>query len=166
VAKALGIAWKLCQVVRISLPLSPGDCVDLYWCVWTLDGFPWGKCAPLQLENWALVIPSSESTGKCLKLIAPAYCELGQKGFPRSDLMIARESQMCPSQVSHSQCPENAPLMIPPSESDEKPGKICVWPASQLDRRGISELSINGTSRSTKPPQKLRPLPEQVRPCC
>ena len=113
---------------------------------------PLGKCAPLLLENCALVILLSESAEMCLKLIALAYCEMGRKGFPRSYLMIAREPQIYPPQVLHSQCPENASLMIPLSESDEKPGKRCVWPASQMGQRGISELSLNGTSQSTNPP--------------
>jgi hypothetical protein len=134
-------------------------CLDLGW-------IPLGECTPLLLENCALVIPPSESTDMCLKLIALAYCEVGRKGFHGSDLMIAREPRMCPHQVLHSQCLENAPKMIPPSESDEKPGKRCAWPSSQLGQSGIYEISLNGTSRSTKPPQKLHPLPEQMRPCC
>jgi aminopeptidase-like protein len=73
---------------------------------------------------------------------------------------------MCPLQVSHSQCLKNVPMMIPSLESNEKPGKICVWPDSQMGRRGIYELLLNGTSQSTKNPQNLCPLPEQVRPYC
>ena len=112
------------------------------------------------------MIPLSEFVDVCIKLIALAHCEMGRKDFHGSDLMIAREPQMCPPQVPHSQCPENTSLMIPLSESDKRPRKRCVWLASQMGRRGIYELSLNGTSRSTKPPQKLRPLLEQVRPCC
>ena len=125
-------------------------CLDL-GCI------PLGECAPLALENCALVIPPSELAERCLKMIALAYCEMGWKGFPGSDLMIAREPRMCPPQVSHSLYSKNAPLMIPPSESDEKQGKRCIWPASQMGRRGISELSLDGTSQSTEPPQKLCP---------
>jgi hypothetical protein len=47
---------------------------------------------------------------------------------------------------------ENAPQMIPPSESDEEPGKRCALPSSQLGRRGISELSLDGTNRFPEPP--------------
>jgi hypothetical protein len=118
------------------------------------------ECTPLSLENCTLVIPLSESTEMCLKMIASAYCEMGRKGFPGSDLMIAREPRMCHPKVSHSQCLENAPKMIPPSESDEEPGKRCALPSSQLCQRGISKLSLDGTSRSTEPPQKLCPHPE------
>jgi hypothetical protein len=83
----------------------------------------------------------------CLKLIALAYCEMGRKDFPGSDLMIAREPQMCPPQVSQPQRLENAPQMISPSESDEKLGKRCALPSSQLGRKGISGFSLDGTSR-------------------
>jgi hypothetical protein len=121
---------------------------------------PLGECTPLSLENCALVIPPSKSVEMCLKMIALAYCEMGRKGFPGSDLMISQEPRMCPPKVSHSQCLENAPQMIPPSEYDEELGKRCALPSSQLGHRGISELSLDGTSRSTEPPQKLRPHPE------
>jgi hypothetical protein len=140
------MAWKLSQMVCPALALSAGDrpaplqvCLDPGW-------IPLGECAPLSLENCALVIPRSKSVEMCLKMIASAYCEMGQKGFPGSDLMIAREPRMCPPKVSHSQCLENAPQMIPLSESDEEPGKRCALPSSQLRRRGISELSLDGTS--------------------
>jgi hypothetical protein len=83
----------------------------LCWCVWTPDGSPLGECAPLLLENCALVIPPSESVEMCLKLIALVFCEMGRKGFPGSAPMIAREPRMFPPQVSHSQCLENAPQM-------------------------------------------------------
>jgi hypothetical protein len=52
---------------------------------------------------------------------------------------------------------ESAPQMIPPSESDEEPGERCALSSSQLGQRGISELSLDGTSRSTEPPQELCP---------
>jgi hypothetical protein len=160
VAIPLGNAWKQSQTMSPGLPHNPGDCPNLNWCIWSPDGSPWGKCAPSALKNRALVIPSSELTNVCLKLIALAYCEMRRKGFPGSDLMIAREPRMCPPKVSHSQCLENAPKMIPQSESDEEPGKRCTFPSSQLGRRGISELSLDGTSQSTEPPQKLHPHPE------
>ena len=86
-AKALRMAWKLSQMVR---PLYLSVLVanrPLCWCVW----IPLGECAPLPLENCALVIPPSESAEMCLKMIALVYCEMGQKGFPRSDLMITQE---------------------------------------------------------------------------
>jgi hypothetical protein len=108
--------------------------------------------------------PSDSTVGincdVCLKRIAQVYYEMGRKDFPGSELMIAREPCMCPPQVSHSQCLESAPQMIPPSESDEELGKRCALPSSQLGRTGIYELSLKGTSRSTEPPQKLRPHPE------
>jgi len=114
---------------------------------------------PLLLEKYTLVIPPLKSTAVYLKLIALAYCEMGRKDFPGSDLMIAREPQMCPPQVSHSQCSESAARMIPPSESDEELGKRCALPSSQLGRRGISELCLDGTNRFPEPPQELRPHP-------
>jgi hypothetical protein len=121
---------------------------------------PLGECTPILLENYALVIPPLKSADVCLKLIAQVYCEMGQKDFPGSELMIAREPQMCPPQVSHSQCLESVPQMIPPLESDKEPGKICALPSSQLGRRGISELSMKVVSRSIEPPQKLHPHPK------
>jgi hypothetical protein len=88
----------------------------------------------------------------CLKMIALVYCEMGRQDFPGSELMIAGEPRMCPPQVPHSQCSESAPQMIPPSKSDEELGKRCALPSSQLGWRGIFELSLKGTSRSTEPP--------------
>jgi hypothetical protein len=79
-------------------------CLDPGW-------IPLGECTPLPLENCALVIPLSESDDMCLKMIALAYCEIGQKGFSVSDLMIAWEPRMCLPKVSHSQYPKNAPQM-------------------------------------------------------
>jgi hypothetical protein len=147
---------KQCALLCLSL----GDYLNLNWCIWSPDGSPWGKRAPSALENCALVIPPSKSADVCLKLIAQVYCEMGRKDFPGSELMIAREPRMCPPQVSHSQCPESAPQMIPSSKFDEEPGKRCALPSSQLGRKGISELSLKGTSRSTDPPQKWHPHPE------
>jgi hypothetical protein len=43
----------------------------------------------------------------------------------------------------------NAPKMISPSESDEKPGNRCVLPSSQLGRKGITGFSLTGTSRTS-----------------
>jgi hypothetical protein len=54
---------------------------------------------------------------------------------------------------------ENALQMIPLSESDEELGERCALPSSQLGQRGISELSLDGTSRSIEPPQELHPHP-------
>jgi hypothetical protein len=109
---------------------------------------PLGEMHPLcYLENCSLVIPLSESADMCLKLIALAYCEMGQKDFPGSDLMIAQEPQMCPPQVPQPQRLENAPEMISLSEFDEKPGKGCAFPSSQLGRKGVSGFSLDGTSR-------------------
>jgi hypothetical protein len=127
-------------------------------CVWTLDGSPLGECTPSSLENCTLVIPLSESTEKYLKMIALTYWEMGRKGFPESDLMLAQEPRMCAKSVALPNL-ENAPQMIPSSESDEESGKRCTLPSSQLGWRGISELSLDGTSQSTKPPQKLHPHP-------
>ena len=62
-------------------------------------------------SSMALVIPPLESTEMCLKMIALAYCEMGWKGFPGSDPMIAREPRMCPPKVPHSQFLENVPQM-------------------------------------------------------
>jgi hypothetical protein len=42
---------------------------------------------------------------------------------------------------------ENASQLIPPSESDEEPGKRCALPSSQMGRREISEFSLDGISR-------------------
>jgi hypothetical protein len=147
VARPLKSAWKLSQTVRPAVSLSPSDCLVLCWYVWTLDGSPWGNAPPLLLENYALVIPPSESTDMCLKLIAPACCEMGRKDFLGSDLMIAREPQMCPPQVLQPQRLENAPRMVSPLESVEKPGKRCALPFSQLDRKGISRFSLDGINR-------------------
>jgi hypothetical protein len=103
---------------------------------------------------------SIESTDKGLKLSALGSFEMGQKDFPGSDLMISRESQMCPPQLSHPQWLSNAPKMISPSESDEKLGNRCTLPSSQLGQKGIPGFSLDGTSRLTKSPQKLCPHPE------
>jgi hypothetical protein len=111
-AISLGSSWKLSQIVHLVVLLYPGDgpaplllCMDPRW-------IPLGECTPLLLENCTLVIPPSESVEMCLKKISLSYCEMGRKGFPECDLMIAREPRMCRPQVSHSQCPENASQMI------------------------------------------------------
>jgi hypothetical protein len=85
---------------------------------------------------------------------------MGRKDFPGSNLMITRESQMCPPQLPHPQRLENVSQMISLSEFDEKSGNRCALPYSQLGRKGIHGFSLDGTSRLTKPPQKLRPHPE------
>jgi hypothetical protein len=69
---------------------------------------PW-ECAPLSLEKCILVIPSSESDEMYLKMIALVYWEMGWKGFPESDMMLAREPQMCPPKVLHFQIWEMHP---------------------------------------------------------
>ena len=109
VAIPLENAWKLCQIMRPALPHSPSDFPDINWCIWSPDGSPWGKCTPSTLENYAIVIPPSESDDVCLKLIAQVYCEMGRNDFPRFELMITREPRMCPPQVSHSHCLESVP---------------------------------------------------------
>jgi hypothetical protein len=76
---------------------------------------PPGGMHPYTTQKCSLVIPPSELAEICLKLISIAYCEMGQKGFPGSNLMIAQEPRMCPPKVSHSQCLKNASLMISPS---------------------------------------------------
>jgi hypothetical protein len=91
VAIPLENVWKLAPTMRPALSHNPGDCPDLNWCIWSLDGSPQGKCAPSALENCALVIPPSKSADVCLKLIAQVYCEMGRKDFPGSELMIAWE---------------------------------------------------------------------------
>jgi hypothetical protein len=93
------------------------------------------------------VIPLSEFVDVCIKLIALAHCEMGRKDFHGSDLMIARESQMCPPQVPQHQVLENVPQMISSSESDEKPRKRCAFPSSQLDQKGIFGFSLDWKSR-------------------
>jgi hypothetical protein len=109
VAIPLGNAWKLSQTMRPALPHSPGNCPNLNWCIWSLDGSSFGKCGLFALENCALVISPSESTDVCLKLIAQVYYEMGRKDLLGSELMIAWEPRMCPPQVSHSQSPKSAP---------------------------------------------------------
>jgi hypothetical protein len=106
-----------------------------------------GNVTPLLLKICALVIPQSKSAGMCLKLIALAYYEMGRKYFPRSDLMITREPQLCPPQVFQPQWLETVPHMISLSESGEKLGKRCAFPSSQMGRKGIYGFFMYGTSR-------------------
>jgi hypothetical protein len=113
---------------------------------------PPGEMCSFAAGNCALVIPPLESADKGLKLSALGYYETGQKDFLGSDMMIPREPQMCPFQLSHPQRLENAPQMISPSEFDEKLGNRCALPSSQLGQKGISGFSLDGTSRLTKPP--------------
>jgi hypothetical protein len=128
-------------LVTDSLTIDPLlICLDPGW-------IPLGKCAPTAAGNCALEIPPSESADKGLKLSALGSSEMGRKDFPGSDLMISREPQMCPPQLSHPHWLNNAPKMISPSESDEKPGNRCVLPSSQLGRKGITGFSLTGTSR-------------------
>jgi hypothetical protein len=111
-------------------------CLDLGW-------IPLGKCAPSLAGNCTLVIPLSESPDKGLKLSTLGYWEMGQKDLPGYDLMITREPQMCPPQLSHPQWMENVPQMISLSESDEKPRNRCTFPSSQLGWKGIYGLSLD-----------------------
>jgi hypothetical protein len=108
VATHLGSYRKLSQ---ISYGLSIGDCnptiIPLLMC---LD--PDGSSSPTVAGNCALVIPPSKSTDKGLKMSALGSFEMCQKDFPGSDLMMARESQMCPPQLSHLQWLRNVPKMI------------------------------------------------------
>jgi hypothetical protein len=128
-------------------------CLDPGW-------IPLGKWAPSAAGNCALVIPPSKSVDKGLKLSTLGSYEMGRKDFLGSDLMIVRESQMCPPQLSHPQWLRNVSKMISSSESDEKLANRSTFPSSQLGRRGIPRFSLDGTSRFTKPPQKLCPHPE------
>jgi hypothetical protein len=57
---------------------------------------------------------------------------------------VPAKSVACPSL-------ENASQLIPPSESDEEPGKRCALPSSQMGRREISEFSLDGISRLKNP---------------
>jgi len=113
---------------------------------------PPGEMCPSAAGNCALVIPPSKSDDKGLKLSALCYWEMGRKDFSGFDMMITRESQKCPPQLSHPQGLENVPQMVSPSESDEKPSIRCALPSSQLGRKGISRFTQDGTSRLTKPP--------------
>jgi hypothetical protein len=99
----LRMAYKLSQMMCLSLFLSIGICrtpllmnLDLRW-------IPLGECTPLLLEKYVLVIPPSESDEICLKMIAFVYWEMGRKGFTESSLMLALEPQMCLPKVSHVQ---------------------------------------------------------------
>jgi hypothetical protein len=66
---------------------------------------------------------------------------------------------MCPPKVSALPSMENASQVILSSKSDEEPGKRCALPSSQLGRRGIFELSLDGTNRFSEHPQELCPHP-------
>jgi hypothetical protein len=128
-SKIPGNCPKQCALLCLIVPVNFQTLTSVYgpW----MDP-PGGNAPPLLLENCALVIPLSKLIDMCLKLISQAYCEMCRKDFLGYDLTIAREPQMCPPQVLHSQCLESTPQMIPSSESDEEPGKICAFPSSQL----------------------------------
>jgi hypothetical protein len=156
----LGNYLKQCAMTSCTLSVADQLKIDPLTICMDPRWIPLGKCAPTAARNCALVILLSKSSDKGLKLSALGSSEMGRKDFPGSDLMISRESQMCPPQLSHPQWLSNAPKMISPLKSDGKPGNRCALPSSQLGRKGISGFSLDGTSRLTKPPQKLRPHPE------
>jgi hypothetical protein len=52
----------------------------------------------------------------------------------------------------------NESQLIPPSESDEEPGKICALLSSQMGRREISEFPIEGVSRPKTPSEVVPSL--------
>jgi hypothetical protein len=110
--------------------------------------------------NCALEIPLSEYGYNSLKLNTLGSSVMGWKGFPGSNLVISQEPSMYHPQLSHPHWLTDAPKMISPQESDEKPVNRCSLPSSQLGRKGIIGFSLAGTSRISKSPQKLRPHPE------
>jgi hypothetical protein len=59
-----------------------------------LDLNPWGVCTPLGTLDVPQMIPPIESTAMGLKMIISPNLELGQKGFPRSALMLRLQPQM------------------------------------------------------------------------
>ena len=78
-------------MVFLPLALSSGDlsapllvCLDPGW-------IPLGECTPPPLENYALVIPPSESDKMCLKMTTLVYWEMGRKGFPEYGMMLSLE---------------------------------------------------------------------------
>jgi hypothetical protein len=128
-------------MVTDSLTIDPLlMCLDPIW-------IPLGKCTPNVVGKCALVICLSKSVNKGLKLSALGSSKMGRKDFPRSNLMIYRESEMHPPQLLHPQWLRNAPKIISPSEFDEKPGNRSGIPSSQLGQRGIIGFSMIGTSR-------------------
>jgi hypothetical protein len=147
-----GNCLKQCALTSCTLSVADQLKIDPLTICTDSEWIPLGKCA--------LVIPPSESTDKGLKLSTQGSSEMGRKDFPGYDLMISRESQMCPSQLPHPQWLSNVPKMISLSESNGKPGNRCASPSSQLGRKGIPGFSLAGTSRLTKSPQKLCPHPE------
>jgi hypothetical protein len=99
----LGMAWKLSQMMCPALVLSTGICQTPLLMNLDHGWIPLGECAPLLLAKCILVIPLLESDEICLKITALDYWEMGRKGFPESDLMLALEPQMCPPKVPHVQ---------------------------------------------------------------
>jgi hypothetical protein len=61
---------------------------------YALDLDPWGVGAPPGSLNAPQMIPPTESAAIGLKTIASPNAELGQKGFPRSALMLRLQPQM------------------------------------------------------------------------
>ena len=53
-----------------------------------LDLDPWGVCAPLGTLDAPQMIPPTEFAAIGLKTIVSPNVELGQKGFPKSSLML------------------------------------------------------------------------------
>jgi hypothetical protein len=99
----LGMAQKLSQMMCPGLVLSTGICQTPLLMTLNPGWIPLGECAPLLLEKCVLVIPPLESDEISLKMTALVYWEMGQKGFPKSGLMLALEPQICLPKVSHFQ---------------------------------------------------------------
>jgi hypothetical protein len=57
----LRMAWKLSQMMRLALVLSPGNCRTPLLMGLDLGWIPLGECTPLSLAKCALVIPPLES---------------------------------------------------------------------------------------------------------
>jgi hypothetical protein len=94
---------KQCTLTSCTLLVADQQKIDPL-TIYTDPGWtPPGKCTPTVVGNCTLVIHPSELADKGLKLSALGSSEMGQKDFPRSNLMISQESQMCPPQLSHPQ---------------------------------------------------------------
>ena len=138
VAKPLGMAWKLSQMVRPALALSPGHwsapllvCLDPGWIP------PRGMHPSLASK----MCPSDSTVGIGLDVSQNDRLGLmgnGSEGFPWIWSYARSGTPNVSAKSVALQSLENAPHMIPPSKSDEEPGKRCALPSSQLGRRGIS----------------------------
>jgi hypothetical protein len=102
-AIALGMTWKLSQMMFPALVLSTGNFQTPLLVGLDLGWIPLGECTSLSQEKCSLVIRPLESAKMYLKMTALVYWEMGQKGFPESDLMLAREPRMYLLKVSHFQ---------------------------------------------------------------